>query len=157
MKYKIGIGGFLNTKKLFLQDFQHFNGNRSTAASEYVNSFQLASYYGNSTTAAFYAIGHLEHHFNGLLTNKIPLFKRLNWTLVGGSNAFYVNRRNNYVEVFAGIENIIKIFRLDVVWAFSNGNTSLAEFRLGTSGLLGNTLRSNAPKRRGGGGISISL
>ena len=157
LKYKIGIGGFLNTSKLFVQDYQHFNGNRSFAASEYVNSFQLASYYGNSTTASFYAIGHLEHHFNGLLTNKIPLFKRLNWTLVGGSNAFYVNSRNNYVEVFAGIENIIKIFRLDLVWAFSNGNTSLAELRLGTSGLLGNTLKSNAPKRRGGGGMSISL
>ena len=110
MKYKIGIGGFLNTKQVFIQDYQHFNGNRSTRASEYVNSFQLADYYANSTIAAFYAFGHLEHHFNGLLTNKIPLFNRLNWNLVAGSNAFYVNQNSNYVEIFAGLENIFKIF-----------------------------------------------
>jgi hypothetical protein len=68
----------------YIQDYQHFNGNQTLAASEYLNSFQLAPYYANSTTAAFYATGHLEHHFNGFLTNKIPVFRRLNWNLVGG-------------------------------------------------------------------------
>ncbi|MBK7433849.1 MAG: hypothetical protein IPI66_08025 [Chitinophagaceae bacterium] len=155
LKYKIGIGGFLNTKRLFIQDFQHFNGNRSTSASEYVNSFQLAPYYLNSTTAAFHAFGHLEHHFNGMITNKIPLFKRLNWNLVAGSNAFYVNTGNNYVEIFAGIENILKTFRVDFVAAYTNGNKAQATFRIGAGGLLGNTLRANAPRRRGGGGLSL--
>lgn len=157
MKYKLGIGGFLNSKKIFIQDYQHFNGNRTTAASEYVNSYQLAPYYQNSTYASFYAFGHLEHHFNGLITNKIPLFKRLNWNLVSGSNAFYVNSANNYVEIFAGIENIIKIFRVDFVGAYTNGKKGLASVRIGASGLLGSTLKANAPKRRGGGGMSIGL
>ena len=157
MKYKLGIGGFLNSKKVFIQDFQHFNGNRSTAASAYVNSFQLAPYYQNSTTAAFYSFGHLEHHFNGMLTNKIPLFKRLNWNLVVGSNAFYVNRSNSYVEVFAGLENILKLFRLDLVGAYTNGHRGLAELRIGAGGILGSQLRANAPRRRGGGGMSVSL
>ena len=100
-KYKLGIGGFINTKKVFIQDYQHFNGNRSTAASEYVNSFQLARYYANSTMEHFYSFGHVEHHFNGLLTNKIPFFKKLNWNLVAGSNAFYVNKNNNYGKYFS--------------------------------------------------------
>ncbi len=164
LKYKLGIGGFLNTKKLFIQDYQHFNGNRTFAASDYVNSFQLAPYYLNSTTLSFYSFGHLEHHFNGLLTNKIPLFKRLNWNLVAGSNAFYVNRTNNYVEVFVGLENIIKIFRVDFVVAYingkkgyGNGNKGFAEFRIGAGGLLGNLLKSNTRGRRGGGGMSLGL
>lgn len=157
MKYKFGIGGFINSKKLFIQDFQHFNGNRSTAASAYVNSFQLAPYYQNSTTASFYSYGHLEHHFNGLLTNKIPLFKRLNWNLVAGSNAFYVNGSNNYVEIFAGLENILKLFRVDLVGAYTNGQRGLAEIRIGAGGILGNQLRSNAPRRRNGGGMSLQL
>ena len=96
-RYKIGIGGFINRKKVMIQDYQHFNGNLSILAGEYLNSFQLAPYYANSTTATFFSIVHLEHHFNGLLTNKIPLFKRLNWNLVAGGNAFYVNGKNNYV------------------------------------------------------------
>lgn len=137
LKYRIGIGGFLNSKKVFIQDFQHFSGNRSTRASEYVNSYQLARYYANSADNSFYTFGHLEHHFNGLLTNKIPLFKRLNWNLVGGGNGFYVDNKNNYVEVFVGLENILKVFRVDYVAGYFNGVKGLAAFRIGAGGILG--------------------
>src|SRR5579862_139279 len=104
--YRLNIGGFLRAASVPIQDFQHFNGNQTIFASEYLNSFQIAPYYANSTTAAFFATGHVEHHFNGMLTNKIPLFKKLNWYLVAGSNAFYVNPKNNYFEIFGGVENI---------------------------------------------------
>ncbi len=153
LKYKIGIGGFLNTRKVFIQDYQHFNGNRTLQASDYVNSFQLARYYANSTTSSFYTFGHLEHHFNGLLTNKIPLFKRLNWNLVAGGNAFYVNGKNNYVEVFAGLENIFKLLRIDFVVAYNNGTKGLTGIRIGTGGILGSGVRNNSRSRR----TSISL
>ncbi len=113
-KYRFGIGGFLNTKSVYVMDYQQFNGNRTFYASPYLNSFQLAPYYQNATTASLYGVGHIEHHFNGMLTNKVPLLRNLQWNLVVGSNAFYVNQENNYVEIFAGIENIFKLFRVDV-------------------------------------------
>lgn len=141
MKYRFSIGGFINDNKVPIQDYQHFNGNQLLFASQYLNSFQLAPYYANSTTASFYATGHLEHHFNGMLTNKIPLFKRLNWHLVAGSNAFYVNRDNNYVEVFAGLENIFKIVRVDVVASYLNGKKGEVGIRVGFGGLLGSAIR----------------
>lgn len=144
LKYKIGAGGFLNAKQVYIQDYQHFNGNQAAAASEYVNSFQLAKYYANSTTAGLYGLAHLEHHFNGLLTNKIPLINRLKWNLVGGTNAFYVNKKNNYVELFAGLENIFKIFRVDLVWGFENGKQGHTGIRIGTGGILG------------GGGVTVN-
>ena len=154
LKYKLGVGGFLNSNRVFIQDYQHFNGNRTLRASEYVNSFQLAPYYANSTISSFYTYGHLEHHFNGLLTNKIPLFKRLNWNLVAGGNAFYVNGKNNYVEIFAGLENILKVFRIDFVTSYNNGKQGLNSIRIGTGGILGaNLLGNNSRSRRS----SISL
>jgi hypothetical protein len=152
IKYKFGIGGFLNDKSVFIQDYQHFNGNRAVAAAEYVNSFQLAPYYQYSTTAGFYAIGHLEHHFNGLLTNKIPLFRKLNWNLVAGSNAFYVNNKNNYVEIFGGLENILKIFRVDFVAGYLPNGKVNTGVRIGGGGLLGGSI-----KKGGDGGVNISL
>jgi hypothetical protein len=155
LKFKIGIGGFLNNKKVFIQDYQHFNGNRSASASEYVNSFQLAPYYANSTTANFYSLGHVEHHFNGLLTNKIPLFKKLNWNLIAGSNAFYVNRKNNYAEVFAGLENIFKLFRLDFVVAYINGKKATTGIQIGFGGTLGSGIKTNGSGRNRS--VSISL
>ena len=141
LKYKFSIGGFLNSKKVFIQDYQHFNGNQVFYASEYLNSFQLAPYYANSTTAAFYAVGNIEHHFNGLLTNKIPVFRKLNWHLVAGSNAFYVNTHNNYVEAFAGLENIFKFFRVDVIASYLNGSTGQVGVRVGFGGLFGGAVR----------------
>jgi hypothetical protein len=141
LKYKFGVGGFLNSKSVFLQDYQHFNGNRSTVAAEYLNSFQLSSYYANSTISSFYAIAHAEHHFNGLLTNKIPWFNRLNWNLVTGTNTFFVNQNSNHVELFIGIENILKIFRIDYIAAFDNGGrTKSGAISIGFGGLLGNTI-----------------
>lgn len=141
LKYRFSIGGFLNDRKVPIQDYQHFNGNQLLFASKYLNSFQLAPYYANSTTESFYAVGHLEHHFNGFLTNKIPLFKRLNWHLVGGGNAFFVNKNNNYVEAFAGIENIFKVLRVDVVGSYLNGNKGQVGIRIGLGGLLGGAIQ----------------
>ena len=141
MRYRLGVGGFINDRSVFIQDYQHFNGNQLLFASEYLNSFQLAPYYANSTTAQFYAIGHLEHHFNGLLTNKIPFFRRLNWHLVAGANAFFVNGNNNYAEIFGGIENIFKVLRIDVVASYLDGKNGTVGVRVGLGGLLGNSIR----------------
>ena len=143
LKYNVTLGGFLNRKDVFIQDYQHFNGNRSTLAGEYLSSFQLSSYYGNSTTASIYGILHLEHHFNGLLTNKIPFFNRLNWNLVAGTNAFYVNSKSNHTELFFGVENILKIFRIDYVYGFENGGREkTSAISIGFGGLLGGSLNS---------------
>ena len=143
LNYRIDIGGFLNDKSVFIQDYRHFNGNQLIFASRYLYSFQIAPYYANSTTASFYTTLHAEHHFNGLLTNKIPLFKRLNWNLVAGTNAFYVNGNNNYVEVFGGIENIFKLFRVDVVGSYLNGKNGQVAVRVGLGGLFGGKIRLN--------------
>jgi hypothetical protein len=137
LRYRFSIGGFLNDRSVFIQDYQHFNGNQTIFASHYLNGFQLAPYYANSTIASLYATGHIEHHFNGFLTNKIPWFRKLNWNLEGGANAFYVNETNNYVEVFGGLENILKIFRFDVVVAYLNGHYEQTGLRIGFGGILG--------------------
>lgn len=143
-KYRFAVGGFLNRNSVYIQDYQHFNGNRLIFASDYLNSFQLAPYYSNSTTASFYAEGHIEHHFNGMLTNKIPLFKKLNWHLVAAGNAFYVNKDNNYVEISAGLENILKILRVDLVGSYLNGKNGQLGVRIGLGGLLGGSIETGS-------------
>ncbi|GGA96546.1 DUF5686 and carboxypeptidase regulatory-like domain-containing protein [Puia dinghuensis] len=143
LRYRLSVGGFLNTHAVYIQDYQHFNGNQTVIASEYLNSFQVAPYYANSTTASFYATGHLEHHFNGFLTNKIPLFRRLNWFLDGGANAFYVRKDNHYEEMFWGLENIFKVLRVDVVASWLDGRYYQTGVRIGLGGLLGDGLRGD--------------
>jgi hypothetical protein len=130
-KYRAEIGGFISKNRVEVPDYIHFNGNQYIFAGAYLNSFQLAPYYKYSNTENFYFKGHAEHHFNGFLTNKIPLFRRLNWNLVAGTNAFYVNRENSYVEVFAGLENIMKIIRVDFINAYEHGHSLRTGVRIG--------------------------
>jgi hypothetical protein len=154
-KYRLGIGGFLSSRSLYVMDYQSFNGNQTFYASPYLNSFQLAPYYQYSTTASLYGLGHIEHHFNGMLTNKLPGLRNLQWNLVIGSNALYINQTNNYVEIFAGLENIFKLFRVDVIGSWVNGIPGQVGVRVGFDGLfgtaIGNALKNpNArPRPRG--------
>ncbi|MEO5564057.1 MAG: DUF5686 family protein, partial [Chitinophagaceae bacterium] len=136
-QYRAGIGGFLNSKSVQIPDLQHFNGNQTFYNIKYLNSFQLAPYYRYSNAEKFYAFGHVEHHFNGLLTNKIPLFNKLKWHLVGGANTFFVDKDNYYLEAFAGIENIFKLFRVDFVNAYQPGLGNKFGVRIGFGGLIG--------------------
>ena len=113
------LGGFIGQKHVQLPDYQHFNGNRVLTAGQYLRTFQLAPYYANSNRDAFFATLHYEHSFNGALTNKIPLIRKLNLRLVTGANAFMVDRDNRYAEFFFGLDNIMKIIRMDYVFAYN--------------------------------------
>lgn len=142
LKYKFQIGGFLNTRSVEIPDMKHFNGNKTIFNLKYLNSFQLAPYYAYSNDASLYSTMNVEYHLNGLLTNKIPLFNRLNWNLVCGFNAIYIHSGSHYEEVFGGLENIFKIFRVDFVTGFSGGGQSSFGIRIGLGGILGGPIRS---------------
>jgi hypothetical protein len=135
--YRIGFGGFIGSgNNVQAPDYNHFNGNLSTLATEYVNSFQLLPIYQFSNTSHFYALAHVDHNFNGFLTNKIPGVKKLNLYLVAGANGFY-NSRDNYFEIFAGLDNIFKQIRIDFVQSYLNGKAWQHGIRIGLSRLGG--------------------
>ncbi len=91
-----------------------------------------------------YTAVYFEHHFNGFIMNKIPLFKHLKWRAIVSAKGIYgrLTDANNpnvtsglmnfptdkygkpttfsltdkpYAEVSVGVGNIFKFFRVDVV------------------------------------------
>ncbi len=124
LSYEAEIGGFLQADKVVTPDFIHYLGNQTVIASQYMRGFQLLPYYELSNTDKLYTAGHIEYHLNGLLTNKIPGFRKLNWFFVLGANALYINDQKNFYEVFFSVENIFKIIRVDFVQGYKqNGET----------------------------------
>ena len=130
-RYRVGMGGFIDNDKVQLPDYTHFNGNISTLATEYLNSFQLLPIYQYSNTDKFYSLAHLEYNLKGFLTNKIPVFRKLNFYLVTGANGFYINGDKNYYEWFIGFDNIFKQIRVDFVQSWQNGKSWQNGFRIG--------------------------
>lgn len=137
-RYRVGMGGFLDNDKVEIPDYNHFNGNISRFATEYLNSFQLLPIYQYSNISKFYALAHLEHNFKGFLTNKLPLIKKLNLYLVAGGNGYYLNKdKSTYFEIFAGIDNIFKQIRIDYVQSYINGKPALSGFKIGLTRFTG--------------------
>jgi hypothetical protein len=84
-----------------------------------------------------YASATISHHFDGFFLNRVPLMRKLKWREVVGGKVLIgrVNDENRsllnfpeslsalnqgpYMEVSAGIENILKVFRIDGVWRLS--------------------------------------
>jgi len=46
---------------------------------------------------------------------KIPLLNKLHLQEVAGFNGVYTSGNRNYQEIYVGVENIAKIFRIDFV------------------------------------------
>lgn len=128
--YNINFGGFFDAAKTFIPDYQHYLGNQTIIASRDLNSFQLAPYYKYSNTAKFNIAAHAEYHLNGLLSNKIPGYKKLNWFFVTGINALHVDKSTDYYEWMIGIENILKVIRVDFVQGFESGGGRPSGIRL---------------------------
>ena len=106
------------------------------------HAFNMMNYY--EFTSDQYVSLFLEHHFNGLLLNRIPLFRKLKWrTVLSGkgligslsdknngahthSNAEMLfpnglsDVRKPYFEASVGIENIFKFIRIDAMWRLNH-------------------------------------
>jgi hypothetical protein len=85
-----------------------------------------------------YITGFIENHWEGLFFDRIPLVKKLNLRLVSTSRILYgdisqkheqamlipdfVKRFNGipYMETSIGIENIVKVIRVDLVWRMTH-------------------------------------
>ena len=129
--YRANAGYFLNNKKMYFMDYQHFNGNQTILAnSDYLNSFKLLPYYTFSTNKEYIEL-HAEHHFNGFIFNKIPLLKKTKIQEVIGAHALVTDQLNHYYEINFGLENIFKIVRFDYVVAYGLNNKMSNGFLIG--------------------------
>jgi len=113
------------------------------------NTFSLLNYY-NFVVDQFF-VGHFEHHFNGIILNRIPLINKLKLRSVisfrgvignisdrnrsiNRSSIVYNTPTDLYYEYGFGIENIgfgnLRIFRVDCIWRseFVNLNSSTPNF-----------------------------
>lgn len=135
-RYHVKLGGFLNTATVYTPDYTHYMANRDLFATGYLNGFQLMYYYQFSNIARLYTEAHMEYHLNGILSNKIPVIKKLNWFFVIGANGLHISNSQYYYECFFSVENIFRIGRVDFVQAFLPGGARTSGITISLAGLL---------------------
>ncbi|MES2703719.1 MAG: DUF5686 and carboxypeptidase regulatory-like domain-containing protein [Bacteroidota bacterium] len=148
LMYNVAVGGFLNTRYVSFPDLMHLWGNRGIGyASPYLQSYQFAQYYEFSNKERIYGQAHIEHHLNGLLSNKVPLLRQARYYLLFGGNAFYANKNTYYTEAFVGIDNIgwklVRILRVDFVQSWDSHNGRNSGIRFGLTIPSASQVRSN--------------
>ncbi|MER3471237.1 MAG: hypothetical protein C4330_07860 [Chitinophagaceae bacterium] len=136
LDYNVRFGGFLWKDSVEIPDYKHFAANEIKVSSTKVDGFRLLPTYTASNTASFFTEAHLEYHLNGFLTNKIPVFRKLNWYLVAAANSFYIDDHNYYIEPSIGLENIFKALRIDYVLGYRYGQPNMSGIRIGLGGTL---------------------
>ncbi len=95
-----------------------------------------------------YASLSLEHHFQGFFLNKIPLFRHLKWREIAGVRSLIGSYDANlhkdfvfpegmkgldkrpYTEFSLGLENILKVVRVDAVWRYNYNDQAKVRFGL---------------------------
>lgn len=155
--YKIGAAGFLNAASVPVQDYWHLMGNESNTLTNMVNSFQLANYYELSNKHESFGFAHIDYHLNGLLSNKVPFLKKYNIFFVTGTNVMYAGSNNNYVEAYFGLENILKIFRVDFIAGFENGSKPTGAVKFGFGGIFANRFGGKPIPKRTRGNLGVFL
>lgn len=130
LKYIIDGGMYFgNTPYPLLQLHQ---GNETYAYDNY--AFNMMNYYEFVSDRYFSVFA--EHHFDGLFFNRIPLFRKLKWREVVSAKGLIgsISKKNidqmqfpeglrgltvPYGEASVGVENILKMFRIDAMWRLS--------------------------------------
>ncbi len=129
-EYSVKAGNFFGQKPTNFIDYKHFMGNQTLFLHNQTGAFQNLPYYSYSTNGAFLE-AHYEHHFYGFLLNKIPLVKKLKWKEVAGVNFLYSQNNKDYTEVFAGIDNLFRFFKVHFVSYYQNGQPLKPALRIG--------------------------
>jgi hypothetical protein len=68
-----------------------------------------------------------------MLTNKVPVLRKLNLRLIAGSNIIFMPQRK-YAEFFIGMDNVFKLFRVDYVWGLQNKIMPVNGIKIGIKG-----------------------
>jgi len=123
-------GVFPSADRMYFMDFQHFNGNGAFLVRFDPGNFQLLDYYLFSTNKSYFK-GQYEHHFNGFITNKIPLVRKTKVQMVATVNYLHTPYLKHYAELGFGLEHILKVGRLDFFTSYEAGSYRAFRIRLG--------------------------
>ncbi|MDB5019101.1 MAG: hypothetical protein JWQ28_228 [Pedobacter sp.] len=125
--FMLSAGKFLNNNKVYYPDSKQFRGNNSLTTLPDLRKFQFLDFYAYSTDKQ-YVEAHFEQNFAGLITNKLPLVRKLKLEEVLGFNYLTQPAKKNYKEFYFGLQRLI--FRATYGFAYDGNKKVQQGFRI---------------------------
>ena len=120
LRLDASYGKFISTDSLYFMDYQHFGNKSLFLLEEPVKSFRMLNPYLYSTSDEFFE-GHLNFQSGQLLLTQILLMRFSGMKENIYVNYLHTNAAGNYMEVGYALDYIFRIFRLEFVSSFQDG------------------------------------
>ncbi len=136
LDFNISAGTFLSNDRVYFQDYQHFGGNR-TIFSNFgpASNYRFMDYYKYSTNTS-YVSSIIHYQFRKFLLTQLPM---LRFSGVKENLFFnYLKTENSphYWEVGYSLDNLFRIFRVEMGAGFENGDFLRGGVRFGIATFL---------------------
>jgi len=119
--YNITAGTFLNSSKVYFEEYQHFN----TQPTGFMfngsdNSFRLLPFYEYSTQKSFLEV-HTNWESRRLILRHLPIIRNSSFSENLFVNFLTTPEMKNYAEVGYGLKRVFMLLNVDAVAGFENG------------------------------------
>jgi hypothetical protein len=134
--FRVGGGGLLAKDSISFLDFNHFQGNRTPYQDiDVVKSYRLLPYYELSTSGAYFNL--LTHYqFRKLFLSRFKFMRKRGIKESVFANYLGTASSNHYSELGYSIDNIFRLFRLEGVASFQDGQYVDWGIRFGIAAFL---------------------
>jgi hypothetical protein len=136
LAYELRGGTFLNTRKMYFMDYQHFDGNRTLLSSlRPAGAFRLLDYYAYSTNSSYFS-GHAHFGFRKLLLTQLPLVRVTGIKENIFFNYLKTSHSPHYYELGYSLDNVLRVFRVEAAAAFTDRRFQELGFRIGIATII---------------------
>lgn len=133
LEYFVNGGGFLSKSQMYFPDFRHFMGNEFFFQYAYPpDQFRMLPYYTYSTSSRFLQ-AHATFSTQRFVITRIEALRTTGISETLQLHYLKVPTIRNYTEVVYGIDDILRILRLEAVAQFHGSKFQGMGWRFGTS------------------------
>lgn len=128
--YSVNAGSFLNSSKVYFEDFQHFNTQSVVFGfNSFENSFRLLPFYEYSTQKSFLD-AHISWQSRRLILKQLPILKNSSMSENLFVNFLSTPQIKNYMEAGYGLNKMFLLMNVEAVAGFENGKFRSAGIRV---------------------------
>ena len=133
LDFNVQAGTFLNNQQVYFTDYKHFGGNRTIFSNMgAASNYRFMDYYRFSTAGGYFS-SILHYQFRKFLFTQLPMLRFSGVRENLFFNYLKTEHSPHYTEVGYSLDNLFRIFRVEVGAGFENGNYSRGGLRLGVA------------------------